>query len=88
MFGELVEVDPAPLLVVVAVVTPLCVEQKDVYQVLIDCKSAAAEQLALPQTELTPAVPSWLNGVSRASVQKQLSSTVALAGGEHLPWTS
>lgn len=81
----LVDVDPDPPAVVVAVVTAPFVVQKLVYHVLIACKSDAAEQLAVPQTELTPAVPSCVKGVSRESEQKQLSSTVALAGGEHLP---
>jgi len=84
----LVDVDPDPAAVVVAVSTAPFVAQKLVYHVLIACKSDAAEQLAVPQTELTPVVPSCEKGVSRESEQKQLSSTVALAGGEHLPWTS
>jgi len=84
----LVEVEAAPVPVVEAEVTLLFEAQKDVYHVLTACKSDAAEQLALPQTWLTPCVPASLKGVSRVSVQKQLSSTVALAGGEHLPWTS
>lgn len=50
-------------------------------------KSAAAVQLAAPQTELTPDVP-VLKAVSRESVQKQLSSTAAMFGGEHFPCTS
>ena len=43
---------------VVVAVTPPFLAQNDVYQVLMLCKSAVAEQLALPHTELTPAVPS------------------------------
>lgn len=79
-----VPVDPAAEDVVVAEVTPLFAAQKFVYHVSIACKSAVAEQLAVPQTWLTPAVP-VVNGVSRASEQKQLSLTVVVAGGEHAP---
>lgn len=91
LFGVLlvlVDVDPELPVVVVAVATAPFVAQKLVYHVLIACKSDAAEQLAVPQTELTPAVPSCVKGLSRESEQKQLSSTVVLAGGEHLPCTS
>lgn len=73
---------------VAAEVMALLAAQKLVYQDWMAVKSAVAIQLAAPQTWLTPAVPDSVNGVSRASEQKQLSLTVAEAGGEHAPWTS
>jgi hypothetical protein len=52
-------------------------------------QSAAAVQLAGPQTCDTPDVPSVdVNAVRRESVQKQLLSTLAVAGGAHPPCTS
>jgi hypothetical protein len=71
------------------VVTTCLVLQKLSNQVLIACKSAGALQLSGPHTALTPVVPaSVLNAERRESVQKQLSSTVAMFGGVHAPCTS
>lgn len=56
-FGVLVADVDEPVVVVAAVTAPF-VAQKLVYHDLIDCKSDTAEQLALPQTWLTPVVPS------------------------------
>lgn len=78
-----VEVPEPALVVVVGVagLAPLALPQNPEYQVLIVCKSLAAVQLAAPQTELTPLVPSLLNASSRPSAQKQALSA-------HPPWTS
>lgn len=84
----LVPVAAVPVPVAVVEVTAPFVAQKLSYQVLIACRSASAVQLALPQTAVTPVVPALSKAVNRLSVQKQLSSTAAMFGGEHFPCTS
>jgi hypothetical protein len=75
---------PAPV-----VVTTFLVVQKLSNQVLIACKSTWALQLSGPHTALTPVTPaSASNAARRESVQKQLSSVVAMWGGVHAPCTS
>jgi len=85
---ELVPVAVAAVPLVVADVTSLFAAQKPSYHVLISCKLVASVQLAGPHTELTPAVPESSKGVSRVSVQKQLSLISAIFGGVHAPCTS
>jgi hypothetical protein len=69
-------------------VTPLFAAQKVLYHVLMARRLVESVQLELPQTVVTPVVPSLLNAVNRVSVQKQFPSTLAILGGVHFPWTS